>query len=170
MLSQLSYLLPRSAFLRVALIIGLVIGFSLALALWFFARNAYAPGIQEYAKLTVLQAETAKRHDWQSQEVVKRIGEATGITLSTKVPVQSRVLPFLSQQVVSRFQESMEELLSEPVEVRLQDARPPILWVSAQSFDGYWLRVPMDFFVTMTATCCLLGALPRRFSPLLAGY
>lgn len=146
MLNRLTYLLPRSAFLRVALIIGLVIGLSLALALWFFARNAYAPGIQEYARLTVLQAETAKRHDWQSQEVVKRIGEATGITLRTNVPVQSRPLPFLSNQVVSRFQEAMEELLDEPVDVRLQNARPPILWVSAASFDGVWLRVPMDFF------------------------
>lgn len=139
-------LLPRSAFLRVALIIGLVIGCSLSLALWFFARNAYSPGIQQYARLTVLQAETASRYHWHQDELVERIGSATGITLEKQVPVDKRSLPFLSQQVVSRFHESLQQLLKEPVDVRLEDSRPPALWVSAPSFQGHWLRVPMNFF------------------------
>ena len=50
---------PRTAFVRSAIVVGLVIGISQALTLWFFARNAYLPGIREYARLTVLQAELA---------------------------------------------------------------------------------------------------------------
>ena len=52
-------LYPRTAFVRSAIVVGLVIGISQALTLWFFARNAYLPGIREYARLTVLQAELA---------------------------------------------------------------------------------------------------------------
>ena len=52
-------LYPRTAFVRSAIVVGLVIGVSQALTLWFFARNAYLPGIREYARLTVLQAELA---------------------------------------------------------------------------------------------------------------
>ena len=33
--------LPKSSFARSALIIGLVIGLSQGITLWFFARNAY---------------------------------------------------------------------------------------------------------------------------------
>lgn len=143
---KLPRLLPRTFFFRIALIIGLVIGLSQALTLWFFARNAYSPGIQEYAQLTVLQAQTASRHGWFNQEMVKRIGDATGITLETHVPVQQRPLPFMSRQVVNRFHDDVEALLKEPVDVRLEESRPPVLWVSAASFQGHWLRVPMDFF------------------------
>lgn len=143
---RLGYLLPRTYFVRIALIITLVIGLSQALALWFFARNAYSPGIQEYAQLTVLQAQTASRHGWFNKEMVKRIGDATGITLQTHVPVQQRPLPFMSRQVVTRFHDDVEALLKEPVDVRLEESRPPVLWVSAPSFQGHWLRVPMDFF------------------------
>lgn len=143
---RLSWFLPRSAFLRIALIIGLVIGLSLALALWFFARNAYSPGIQEYAQLTALQADTASRQGWQNRLMVKRIGDATGITLQPSAPVVKRSLPFLSRQVVTRFHDDVQGLLGEPVEVRLENSRPPVLWVTADSFKGHWLRVPMDFF------------------------
>jgi two-component system osmolarity sensor histidine kinase EnvZ len=143
---KLTRLLPRSAFLRTALVIGLVIGLSQALALWFFARNAYSPGIQEYAQLTALQADTASRHNWLNREMVKRIGDATGITLKQSVPVGKRSLPFLSRQVVVHFHDAVESLLKEPVDVRYEDSRPPVLWVSAPSFNGHWLRVPMDFF------------------------
>ena len=52
----------------------------------------------------------------------------------------------LSQPVVSRFREELEERLNETVTVRLEDSRQPVLWVSAPSFEGRWLRVPMEFF------------------------
>lgn len=143
---KLPRLFPRTFFFRIALIIGLVIGLSQALTLWFFARNAYSPGIQEYAQLTYLQVETARRHGWVNRDLVKRIGNATGITLEPHVPVAKRPLPFLSRQVVTRFHDAVEALLNEPVDVRLEESRPPVLWVSAASFHGHWLRVPMDFF------------------------
>src|SRR5690606_26012674 len=99
-------LLPRTFFFRIALIIGLVIGLSQALALWFFARNAYSPGIQEYAQLTALQVDTARRNGWLNRDLVERIGDATGITLEASVPVGKRALPFLSRQVVTRFHDA----------------------------------------------------------------
>ena len=41
-------LYPRTAFVRSAIVVGLVIGISQALTLWFFARNAYLPGCLLY--------------------------------------------------------------------------------------------------------------------------
>ena len=52
----------------------------------------------------------------------------------------------LSQPVVSRFREEVQERLREPVTVKLEDSRQPVLWVNAPSFQGQWLRVPMEFF------------------------
>ncbi len=143
---RLSYLLPRTAFLRIALIMMLIIGFSQALALWFFARNAYAPGIEEYARLTVLQAHTAQRYHWQPNEASKRITRATDITLHDAPPALPSELTLLSQQLVERYRTAVTGKLQEPVTVKLQESKPIALWVTAPSFEGHWLRVSMGFF------------------------
>ena len=137
---------PRTALGRAALIVGLVVGFSQALALWFFARNAYLPGIREYAELTVLNAELAIAGGTDSA-TAERIGVATGITVVDSYRARSPQEPsFLAVPVVDRFRDEVQERLGEPVTVLLEEDRKPILWVNAPSFDGRWLRVPMNFF------------------------
>lgn len=137
---------PRTAFVRSAIVVGLVIGISQALTLWFFARNAYLPGIREYARLTVLQAELAFSSSGEEDaRLAQRLAGATSIEVATPDNLhQGTVL--LSQPVVSRFREEVQERLREPVTVKLEDSRQPVLWVNAPSFQGQWLRVPMEFF------------------------
>ena len=137
---------PRTAFVRSAIVVGLVIGISQALTLWFFARNAYLPGIREYARLTVLQAELAFSADGQDDNrLAGRLANATSIEVAKPKNLHEGTM-LLSQPVVSRFREELEERLNETVTVRLEDSRQPVLWVSAPSFEGRWLRVPMEFF------------------------
>lgn len=137
---------PRTAFVRSAIVVGLVIGISQALTLWFFARNAYLPGIREYARLTVLQAELAFSADGQDDNrLAGRLANATRIEVAKPKNLHEGTM-LLSQPVVSRFREELEERLNETVTVRLEDSRQPVLWVSAPSFEGRWLRVPMEFF------------------------
>ena len=137
---------PRTAFVRSAIVVGLVIGISQALTLWFFARNAYLPGIREYARLTVLQAELAFSADGQDDNrLAGRLANATSIEVAKPKNLHEGTM-LLSQPVVSRFREELEERLNETVTVRLEDSRQPVLWVSAHSFEGRWLRVPMEFF------------------------
>lgn len=142
---MLSFLLPRSAFARTAMIVGLIVGLSQALSLWFFARNAYLPGIREYAELTHLYA-SASSGSQADADMARRIADATGIQV-----VQGRLPPedeasFISRPVVERFQLEVEELLGEPVIVRMQEGKSPVLWVTGASFDHQWVRVPMKFF------------------------
>lgn len=136
---------PRTALGRAALVVGLVVGLSQALALWFFARNAYLPGIREYAELTVLNVELALDGGTDSA-TAQRIGKATGITVVNRYAGVPHETSFLSRSVVDRFQEEVQDRLGEPVTVLLEDDRKPILWVTAKSFNGRWLRVPMNFF------------------------
>ena len=137
---------PRTAFVRSAIVVGLVIGISQALTLWFFARNAYLPGIREYARLTVLQAELAFSADGQDDNrLAGRLANATRIEVAKPKNLHEGTM-LLSQPVVSRFREELEDRLNETVTVRLEDSRQPVLWVSAPSFEGRWLRVPMEFF------------------------
>ena len=139
-------LYPRTAFVRSAIVVGLVIGISQALTLWFFARNAYLPGIREYARLTVLQSELAFSSSGdEDTRLARRLAGATSIQVATPENLHEGTV-LLSQPVVSRFREELEERLDEPVTVRLEDSRQPVLWVSAPSFGGQWLRVPMEFF------------------------
>ena len=140
-----SFLLPRSAFGRTAVIAGLIIGLSQALSLWFFARNAYSPGIREYAELTHLYA-SASIGSEADAEMSRRIAEATGIAITAgRLPPDDEA-SFISRPVVDRFRLEVEELLGEPVIVRMQENKAPVLWVTAQSFDDQWIRVPMKFF------------------------
>ncbi|MZR62767.1 ATP-binding protein [Alcanivorax sp. DP30] len=137
---------PRTAFVRSAIVVGLVIGISQALTLWFFARNAYLPGIREYARLTVLQAELAFTGSGdEDARLAGRLAGATSIEAATPSNLHQGAM-LLSLPVVSRFKEELEQMLDEPVTVRLEDNRQPVLWVSAPSFQGNWLRVPMEFF------------------------
>lgn len=142
---MLSFLLPRSAFGRTAVIAGLIIFLSQALSLWFFARNAYLPGIREYAELTALHA-SASIGDEADAEMARRLAEATGIKISHDREPPKDESSFLSRPVVDRFRLELEELLNEAVIVRLQENKAPVLWVTAQSFQGQWIRVPMQFF------------------------
>jgi two-component system, OmpR family, osmolarity sensor histidine kinase EnvZ len=140
-----SFLLPRSAFGRTAVIAALVIGLSQALSFAFFARNAYLPGIREYADLTALQADVAFGENADANTLL-RIAEATGIRIaSLQLPPEDQS-SFISRPVVERFRVELELRLEEPVIVRLEEQRTPVLWVSAESFNGQWMRVPMDFF------------------------
>lgn len=136
---------PRTSFVRSALVVGLVIGLSQALTLWFFARNAYLPGIREYARLTVLQADLAFRGEDRDPLLSARVAAATDIGPASGAPGESGGIR-LSRPVVERFRDEVEELLGEPVVLRIEDGRELVLWVTAPSFDGEWLRVPMNFF------------------------
>ena len=139
-------LYPRTAFFRAALIVGLVIGLSQAITLWFFARNAYLPGIREYARLTALQAELIFEEGADSDFLEERLGATTGIGVGTPPNLREPDSLLLTRPVVKQFGDELAELLDEPVTVRLEDARQPVLWVNAPSFEGTWLRVPMVFF------------------------
>ncbi|WP_232802344.1 ATP-binding protein [Alloalcanivorax mobilis] len=138
-------LLPKSAFVRAALIVGLVIGLSQGITLWFFARNAYLPGIREYARLTALQAELVFQSDGDAS-LARRLGETTGISTGQPANLREPDSVILSRPVVEQFRDEVSRLLDEPAQVRLEEARQPILWVTAPSFEGRWLRVPMAFF------------------------
>lgn len=130
---------------RSALVVALVVGFSQMLALWFFARNAYLPGIREYAELTVLSVEIAQEGAIDDA-MFARISQATGINVVDDHSAQYTPASFLARPVVDRFRAEVEELLREPVTVLLEEDRQPILWVTAESLNGRWLRVPMNFF------------------------
>lgn len=138
-------LLPKSAFVRAALIVGLVIGLSQGITLWFFARNAYLPGIREYARLTALQAELVFQSEGDAS-LGLRLGETTGILAGQPGDLREPDSVILSRPVVEQFRDEVSRLLGEPAEVRLEAARQPVLWVTAPSFQGRWLRVPMAFF------------------------
>ena len=139
--------LPATAFGRSALVVALAVGLSQVLTLWFFARNAYLPGIREYARLTVLQADLALEPDTGQRPAAARLSEATGIEIARagREPDHD-AWPLLSRPVVSRFDREVEKLLEEPAEVRLAGESKPVLWVTAESFQGRWVRVPMTFF------------------------
>lgn len=140
-----SFLLPRTAFGRTAVITGLIVGLSQALSLWFFARNAYLPGIREYAELTHLYASASVGND-ADLDMARRIAEATGIEITASRLPPDDEASFIARPVVDRFRLEVEELLSEPVIVRMEESKSPVLWVTAQSFDDQWVRVPMKFF------------------------
>lgn len=140
-----SFLLPRTAFGRTAVITGLIVGLSQALSLWFFARNAYLPGIREYAELTHLYASASVGNE-ADLDMARRIAEATGIEISaTRLPPDDEA-SFIARPVVDRFRLEVEELINEPVIVRMEESKSPVLWVTAQSFNDQWIRVPMKFF------------------------
>ena len=138
-------LFPRSAMGRSAVVAGLVIFVSQALSLWFFARNAYLPGIREYAELTALQVDLHQSGQ-QRDEVATRVTQTTGIKVTGVRPALDQAPSFLSRRVAERFREELEDVLGEPVTVGLREERSPVLWVTSNAFEGVWVRVPMTFF------------------------
>lgn len=139
-------LLPRTAFARSAVVVGLVIFLTQVLTLWFFARNAYLPGIREYSRLTLLQAELSIYEETRDAEAARRLGEVSGILMATPPEAEDSQVPLISRPVVNSFRSEIEELFGEPVNIRFEDSRRPILWINTPSFQGQWLRVPMTFF------------------------
>ena len=123
-----------------------MIGLTQALSLWFFARNAYLPGIRESAKLTVLQAEMVSDVGSRDFEVATRIARATGIEYDRRDVPDRQHLPLFARPVVDRFHEEVQKQLGETVDIRYEEGRTPVLWVSAPSLGDGWLRVPMGFF------------------------
>lgn len=139
-------LLPRTAFARSAVVVGLVIFLTQVLTLWFFARNAYLPGIREYSRLTLLQAELSIYEETRDAEAARRLGEVSGILMATPPEAEDSQVPLISRPVVNSFRAEIEELFGEPVNIRFEDSRRPVLWINTPSFQGQWLRVPMTFF------------------------
>ncbi|KAF0807839.1 osmolarity sensor protein EnvZ [Alcanivorax sp. S71-1-4] len=139
-------LLPRTAFARSAVVVGLVIFLTQVLTLWFFARNAYLPGIREYSRLTLLQAELSVYEETRDEEAAARLGEVSGIMMATPPDAEDSQVPLISRPVVNSFRSEIEELFGEPVNIRFEDSRRPVLWINTPSFQGQWLRVPMTFF------------------------
>ncbi|MGB1220507.1 MAG: two-component sensor histidine kinase, partial [Alcanivoracaceae bacterium] len=138
-------LLPKTAMARSALVVGLVIGLSQVLSLWFFARNAYLPGIREYAELAALQADLSVGAS-ADRQAAGRLAQATGIRLGPAAAPPAASQSWLSRTVLDRFQEELEDILHEPVQLRLEEDRNPVIWVSAASLGDRWMRVPMTFF------------------------
>ena len=139
-------LFPRTAFARSALVVGLVIGLTQALALWFFVRYAYLPGISESARLTMLQAEVSIYPDTRDRLLADGVARASGIEPAEGPVPDSQDAPLFAGPVVERFRREMEDLMDESVEVRYEEGRTPVLWVTAPSLEEQWLRVPMNFF------------------------
>ena len=139
-------LLPRTAFARSAVVVGLVIFLTQVLTLWFFARNAYLPGIREYSRLTLLQAELSIYEETRDAEAARRLGEVSGILMATPPEAEDSQVPLISRPVVNSFRAEIEELFGEAVNIRFEDSRRPVLWINTPSFQGQWLRVPMTFF------------------------
>ena len=142
---RLSFM-PRTAFARFAVVVGLVIFLTQVLTLWFFARNAYLPGIREYSRLTVLQAELSFHEATRDLEAARRLGETTGIIVAEPPDAQEGQEPWITRPVVGSFRGEIQRALEETVFVRFEDSRRPVIWITAASFDGQWLRVPMTFF------------------------
>ena len=140
------HLLPRTAFVRSAMVVGLVIFLTQVLTLWFFARNAYLPGIREYSRLTVLQAELSFFEDTLDLEGARRLGDTTGIIVAEPPGIEEGRVPWITRPVVGSFRGEIQRQLEETVFVRFEDSRRPVIWVTAASFNGKWLRVPMTFF------------------------
>lgn len=139
-------LLPRTAFARSAMVVGLVIFLTQVLTIWFFARNAYLPGIREYSRLTVLQAELSFHDETRDPEGARRLGETTGIIVADPPDAREGRVPWITRPVVGSFRNEIQRELEETVFVRFEDSRRPVIWVTAASFNGKWLRVPMTFF------------------------
>ncbi len=139
-------LFPKTAFARSALVVGLVIGLSQALTLWFFVRYAYLPGISETSRLTVLQAQVSIYPETRDRGLADGVARATGIEPASDPGPVDQDKPLFAGPVVDRFRKEMEELMDEPVEVRYEEGRTPILWINAPSLGEHWLRVPMNFF------------------------
>lgn len=142
-------LLPRSAFWRTTVIILVVITTSQLLSFLFFLDNQYLPSVRAYAQFTVMQARNTF-HPAPPEEVVairEALRTATGIDARTPGPGEPPAhesFPFLDY-VVEAYAQEVADHLGEPVEVRLELRKSPVVWVHAASFGEDWLVVPWRF-------------------------
>lgn len=143
---MLKRLIPKTSFSRSALLVAMVVFLTQVLTLWFVARNAYLPGIREYSQLTQLQAELTLYEDTRDLEAAKRFSDVTGIRFATPPSAEDGGVPWMIAPIVSSFRKEVEEHLQEPITVRFEDSRRPVLWINGPSFDEQWMRVPMAFF------------------------
>ncbi len=143
------HLLPRTSFWRTTLVILLVISASQFMSFLFFLDNQYLPSVRVYAQFTVLQANNYFHP--AADESVERIREdlkkATGIEArrpAVDEPPKHESFLFLDY-VVKTYAAQVATDLGEPVEVRLEFRKSPVVWVHAQSFGDIWLIVPWKF-------------------------
>jgi len=139
-------LIPKTSFSRSALLVAMVVFLTQVLTLWFVARNAYLPGIREYSQLTQLQAELTLYEETRDLEASKRFSDVTGIRFDTPPSAEEGDVPWVIAPIVNNFREEVEGHLGEPIQVRFEDSRRPVLWLNGPSFEGQWMRVPMTFF------------------------
>lgn len=140
---------PRTAFWRTTIVILLVISTSQFLSFLFFLDNQYLPSVRVYAQFTVLEANN--HFHGASQPTSKRtraaLQRATGI--EARIPRKGELpqhasFPFLDY-VVKSYAQEVANGLHEPVEVRLEFRKSPVVWVHAPSFGKTWLIVPWKF-------------------------
>jgi len=139
-------LVPKTSFSRSALLVAMVVFLTQVLTLWFVARNAYLPGIREYSQLTQLQAELTLYENTRDIEAAKRFSDVTGIRFDTPPSAKEGHVPWVIAPIVNSFRKEVEEHLNEPISVRFEDSRRPVLWINGPSFEEQWMRVPMAFF------------------------
>ncbi len=142
-------LLPRTSFWRTTVVILLVISASQFLSFLFFLDNQYLPSVRLYGQFTVLQANNYFHAppDASVARLREELQTATGI--SARVPQAGEVpphesFPFLDY-VVRVYAQQVADELREPVEVRLEFRKSPVVWVHAPSFGDTWLVVPWKF-------------------------
>jgi two-component system osmolarity sensor histidine kinase EnvZ len=143
-------LVPRTSFWRTTIVILLVISASQFLSFLFFLDNQYLPSVRVYAQFTVLQANNYFRdgHDIGVESIREELKKATGIEAripkSGVEPPPHESFPFLDY-VVRAYAQQVADDLREPVEVRLEFRKSPVVWVHAPSFGNTWLVVPWKF-------------------------
>lgn len=142
-------LLPRTSFWRTTIVILLVISASQFLSFLFFLDNQYLPSVRIYAQFTALQANNYfhPAADPGAEKLREHLKRATGIEARIpgidEPPAHQNSL-FLNYVVRTYAQEVAQEL-REPVEVRLEFRKSPVVWVHAPSFGKTWLVVPWRF-------------------------
>ncbi|MFP5505596.1 MAG: ATP-binding protein [Gammaproteobacteria bacterium] len=142
-------LLPRSAFWRTTAIILIVISTSQFLSFLFFLDNQYLPSVRAHAHFTVLQARNYFHPEpgGGAADIGKALQAATGIDArkpGVDEPPPHVSFPFLDY-VVEAYAQEVADQLGEPVEVRLEFRKSPVVWVHAASFGDTWLVVPWRF-------------------------
>lgn len=143
---MVSRFIPKTSFTRSALLVGLVVFMTQVLTVWFFARNIYLPGIREYSHLTLLQAELSVYEETKDLQAAERLGELSGISLGTPPDMKDGEVPWYIAPVINSFRKELEGIFKEPITVRFEDTRRPVLWITAPAFQQQWMSVPMTFF------------------------
>lgn len=142
-------LLPRTSFWRTTIVILLVISASQFMSFLFFLDNQYLPSVRLYGQFTVLQANNYfhPAPDAGISRLREELKSATGIEARVPTPDElprHESFPFLDY-VVQAYAQQVADELREPVEVRLEFRKSPVVWVHAPSFGDTWLVVPWKF-------------------------